>query len=296
MPLSAEDLVSNSIFPTAVIRCATELIEIYRENPRMASVFAARQRWLMAQAGIALYHGHPDGLQAALYSERFVEFVVEHRIASRNTAAAFMREMLTYRFLRLVPDLANRRTRLVEPTSMAKDHIWRWLHLHLQVLDHLDGKDRSDRLSADPSAFEHIQPRIALRILSSTSIRNPGETFDIFNSANSGGVVMDYLISQIDSLDQTAEKVLIGRISLREIHQQFLISNTHLKRLVSHASKLGSLGWTEAPGRSSMWLSRGFIAEYLHYQAEKFAIIDAAAEAVFTEREAIEAAAQKQAS
>ncbi|CAN7392484.1 MULTISPECIES: hypothetical protein [Ensifer] len=38
------------------------------------------------------------------------------------------------------------------------------------------------------------------------------------------------------------------------------------------------MGWDGPPGRSSLWLSQGFIREYWDYQAEKFALIDQAHE------------------
>jgi hypothetical protein len=39
---------------------------------------------------------------------------------------------------------------------------------------------------------------------------------------------------------------------------------------------MGSLGYETDAGRNTLWLSQGFVREYLTYQAEKFAIIDAA--------------------
>ncbi|ARO25038.1 hypothetical protein CO659_10150 [Rhizobium sp. S9] len=281
MAFTAENLAADDRFLAAILHCANQLLAIYRDSPRIASIFAAQQRWLMAHAGFALHYGHPDdGQSGGLYSGRFVDFAVKNDIASRNTAAAFMQEMLAYRFLRVVPG-PDKRTRYLEPTEIAEQHFTRWLVTHMMILDSLDGGARADQITAAPSAtMAAIQPRIARAIIGSESVRNPGPTFNLFNWANSGGLVMDYLISRLPQFPRAAERVVIGPLSLRELREQFMISNTHLKRLLTQAATMESVGWTEPSRKGDFWLSRRFILEYWNYQAAKFAIVDAAAEAV----------------
>ncbi|WP_434710666.1 hypothetical protein NMA58_13885 [Rhizobium sp. YTUHZ045] len=281
MAFTAENLAADDRFLAAILHCANQLLAIYRESPRIASIFAAQQRWLMAHAGFALHYGHPDdGQSGSLYSGRFVDFAVKNDIASRNTAAAFMQEMLAYRFLRVVPG-PDKRTRYLEPTEIAEQHFIRWLVTHMMILDSLDGGERADQITADPCAtMAAIQPRIARAIIGSEYVRNPGPTFNLFNWANSGGLVMDYLISRLPQFPRAAECVVIGPLSLRELREQFMISNTHLKRLLTQATTMESVGWTEPSRKGDFWLSRRFILEYWNYQAAKFAIVDAAAEAV----------------
>ncbi|ANL73040.1 hypothetical protein AMC83_CH03085 [Rhizobium phaseoli] len=280
MAFTAETLAADDRFLAAILHCADQMLAIYRESPRIASIFAAQQRWLMAHAGFALHYGHPDYEKSGLYSGRFVDFAVKNDIASRNTAAAFMQEMLAYRFLRPAPG-ADRRTRYLEPTEIAEQHFTRWLVTHMMILDSLDGGERAAKIAADPAAMmAAIQPRIAKAIIGSQAVRSPGPTFNLFNWANSGGLVMDYLISRLPDFPRTAERVAVGPLSLRELREQFMISNTHLKRLLTHASNMGSVGWTEPSRNGTFWLSRPFILQYWNYQASKFAIIDAAAEAV----------------
>ncbi|MBB3914100.1 hypothetical protein [Rhizobium fabae] len=280
MAFTAKNLSAEDRFLAAILHCANQMLSIYRESPRIASIFAAQQRWLMAHAGFALHYGYPDDGRSGLYSGRFIDFAVKNDIASRNTAAAFMQEMLAYRFLRAVPG-PDKRTRYLEPTEIAEQHFIRWLVAHMMILDSIDGGKRADKISADPSArMAAIQPMIAKAIIGSEAVRNPGPTFNLFNWANSGGLVMDYLISRLPEFPRTAERVVIGPLSLREIREQFMISNTHLKRLLTQASNMGSVGWTEPSRKGDFWLSGRFILEYWNYQASKFAIIDAAAEAV----------------
>ncbi|MBB2696905.1 hypothetical protein EFD56_17590 [Rhizobium phaseoli] len=280
MAFTAETLAADDRFLAAILHCADQMLAIYRESPRIASIFAAQQRWLMAHAGFALHYGHPDYEKSGLYSGRFVDFAVKNDIASRNTAAAFMQEMLAYRFLRPAPG-ADKRTRYLEPTEIAEQHFTRWLVTHMMILDSLDGGERAEKIAADPAAMmAAIQPRIAKAIIGSQAVRSPGPTFNLFNWANSGGLVMDYLISRLPDFPRTAERVVVGPLSLRELREQFMISNTHLKRLLTQASNMGSVGWTEPSRKGAFWLSGPFILEYWNYQAAKFAIVDAAAEAV----------------
>ncbi|WFU00476.1 hypothetical protein QA648_09815 [Rhizobium sp. CB3171] len=253
MSFAAEELTSDLGFFTAVLGCAREMVAAYADNPRASSIFASQQRWLMAQAGLGLYYGGIDGEQPGLYARRFVDYVLKHEIASHNTALSFIQEMLTYRFLRYLADPPIKRLRPIEPTESAVEHLSKWIYIHL----------------------------IAARIIANDRVRHPGETFDLFTWANSGGVVMDYLMSRIATIDPTAARMVIGPISFTEICDRFLISRTHVKRLMSKASSMGSVGWTGSPGKSHFWLSRGFIQEYWDYQAEKFAIIGAVWEEAF---------------
>jgi len=87
-------------------------------------------------------------------------------------------------------------------------------------------------------------------------------------------------MSRLPPHDPSQERVSIGPVSLGELRAKFMISNTHLKRLLSQAGEMGSVGWDEPPRKGDLWLSRGFILEYRNYQAAKFAVVDAAAEAV----------------
>lgn len=256
------------------------MLTIYRDSPRIASIFASQQRWLMAHAGFGLHYGYPDDTKKGLYSGRFVEFVVGNKIASRNTAAAFVQEMLVYRYLRTVSGQSDRRTRLLEPTETAEHHFLKWLHAHLLVLDGLDGGTRLAQVGSDPSVFGKIQPMIAKAFIGTEAVRDPGRTFNLFNWANSGGLIMDYLMTLLPGFDRSKERMSVGPVSLGEIRAQFMISNTHLKRLLSHAAEMGSIGWEEPPRKGDLWLSRGFILEYVNYQAAKFAIVDAATETV----------------
>lgn len=280
MPHKVEDFLESDTFFALVLDCAREMLAIYRESPRIASIFAAQQRWLMAQSGFALHFGYPDEPGRGLYSGRFIAFAIENKIASRNTAAAFMQEMIAYRFLRVIDSPSDRRTRFLEPTETALEHFYKWLAAHLMILDNLDDGHRFELAMKDPTVFGRMQPLIAKGIVDSKAVRDPGTTYNLFNWANSGGLVMDFLMTRIGASDTTMERIPIGKLSLKEIRDQFMISNTHLKRLLSQAAEMGSIGWSEPSFKGEAWLSRQFVREYWGYQAAKFNVIDTAAEKV----------------
>lgn len=280
MIFTAKELGRNERFLSAILQSAHELMAIYGENPRIASIMAAQQRWLLAHSGFSLSLGYPDEPTPGLYGSRFVDFAVKHGIASRNTAAAFLKEMQAYKFIQPVPQHSDRRITLLEPTALTRDYMMRWIHTHLIVLDTLDGGDRMAKVAMDQEAIWRMHPIIAKRIIDSDILRDPGVTFNLFNCATSGGVVMDYLVSRITSIDFTADKILIGPISMKVMQSQFMISKTHLKRLFRRAAEFGSVGWAGAPGKSSFWLSHTFVSEYWNYQAKKYAIIDEVSDTV----------------
>jgi hypothetical protein len=274
MSLSAKELAQDPDFFTEILSYTREIISTYDENQHVCSVFASQQRWLMALAGFALYCGGIDGEPPGIHANRFANYVVEHEIASHNTALSFIHEMLELGFLRYLPVANDRRALPMQPTEQAARQLAKWVSIHLSVLDRLDGGKRNALFSRQPELIGLLQPAISVGIIESDDLRRPGETFDLFTWANSGGVIMDYLISRVGMINPTTQKAVIGRIAFTDICNRFLISRTNAKRLMNKAIKMQSVGWTGSAGRSQLWLSNAFIQEYRNYQAEKFAIID----------------------
>ncbi|MBM7049737.1 MULTISPECIES: hypothetical protein [Rhizobium] len=276
MSLSAKELADNPDFFAIVLDYTREIVSVYGENRRIGSVFSSQQRWLMALAGFALYYGGVDGKPPGIHANRFADFVVEHEIASHNTALSFIQEMLDHHFLRHQTITPDRRVRPMEPTEEAVKQLARWLGIHLAALDKLDGGKRGSLFAGRPELIAALQPAISVSIIASDAVRHPGDTFDLFTWANSGGIIMDYLISRVGMIDPKTQRAIVGPIAFTDICRRFHISRTHAKRLMRKAVSMQSVGWTGPSGKSELWLSSGFIQEYRHYQAEKFAIIDAA--------------------
>src|SRR5262249_20258219 len=143
-------------------------------------------------------------------SARILDFIGRHGVASRNTADAFIKEMLKYGYARLVPQSEDKRARPVVPTEASLDALHVWLGIHLGTLDRLDGGRRLATFLATPGAAAALQPRIADGLLSSNPVREPERTFSLFTWLNNGGQLMDWLIAGIEEADPDAERVPTG--------------------------------------------------------------------------------------
>src|ERR1700712_3266979 len=149
--MSAETILAHPALGACVRTQARALLLTYQTCRRGAAPVASHQRGLMAQAVLARYFrndaNHPG---AGVLAERCIELVAAYRVASRNTAAAFIREMLKYEVLRHVTDSDGQRHRPVEPSPMTHAVLQHWLGVHLATLDGLDGGARAAVLRAQP--------------------------------------------------------------------------------------------------------------------------------------------------
>ena len=161
----------------------------------MASLFATQQRWLMAHAALARYfRNEADEAGAGLLAERFLELVERHGLASRNTASAFLKEMLKYEMSVSSPIAKEDAHRPVEPAPAVLMGLFHWHALHLATLDGLDGGARVAAFHARPALLGRVQPLIADGLIGSADVRKPPGTFELFTWINEGGLVMDRLI------------------------------------------------------------------------------------------------------
>ncbi|CAN5899507.1 hypothetical protein BH11PSE3_BH11PSE3_01120 [soil metagenome] len=282
MALMAADIVRHPGLPAAIRQQSKLLLQAYDGNPRLSSVFGTQHRWLMAQAALALHFRNGSaGERRGVSGARILDCVTRHGVASRNTADAFLKEMLKYDYARQVPQAHDKRTRPIEPTEASLAAIHGWLGIHLGTLDTLDGGRRLETYLGTPGALAAVQPAIADGLLSSNRVRRPERTFSLFTWLNNGGLVMDWLIAGIDEADVASERVPTGILSIAEMAQRLNLSRTHLSRKLRDAEALGSIGWQDERGQSVMWVSAGFRREYTAAQAVKLAIIDTAFQACF---------------
>ena len=236
----------------------------------------------MGQVALALhFQSCSSGKGGGISSAQVLDDVSRHGVASRNTADAFLKEMLKYGFARYVPGAADKRTRPIEPTEISLEAIHGWIGIHLATLDRLDHGRRLETYLGTPGALAVLHPGIAEGLLSSARVRKPERTFSLFTWLNNGGVIMDWLIAGIEETDAEAERVPTAIASIAVMAQRLNLSRTHLSRKLRDAEALGSIGWQGKRGESVMWVSAGFRREYATAQAVKLAIIDAAFEACF---------------
>jgi hypothetical protein len=283
MALTADDILANPAVEPCVRKLAQALLMIHDVSQRLASLFGTRQRWLMAHAAVALYFRDvvANGPGGGLPMVRLLDIVERYQVASRNTAAAFLKEMLKYDIVRHVAASEGKRHRTFEPAPTTLAALFQWHVLHLGTLDGLDGGTRSATLNAAPQALQHLQPLIADGILGDNTVRRPDPTFALFAWVDEGGIVMDRLIVGCEEGRADLDRVTTDATSVSGLAQRLKLSRTQLGRKLAVAEAMGSLGWVAARGRSRMWVSQGFRREYHKAQAVKLAIIDAAYEACF---------------
>lgn len=284
MALSAEEIFRHPELHASIRRQSQALIQGYEANPRAGAVFATQQRWLLGHIGFALhFRGGLQGEWGGLSAARFLEEVRVHQVASRNTADAFLKELLKYDLIRRVPEAADKRLRALEPAPATMESLWGWAMLHLATLDALEPKGRLQMFLADPGMLARLQPLVADGLLASPAVREPQKTFSLFTWLNNGGVVMDWLIAGIEP-DSDAERLVTGVFSITDMTRYLKLSRSHLMRKLREAEAMGSLGWEGNRGHSRMWVSKDFHAEYAMAQAVKLAIIDAAFEIAAKEK------------
>ncbi|SFU75784.1 hypothetical protein SAMN02799631_02138 [Methylobacterium sp. 174MFSha1.1] len=267
----------NPALDRCIAALASAFVATHGAHPRMATVFATQQRWLMAHVALAQScEALTDPAAPDLYSSRFLKAVVSASVASRNTAHAFLQEMLKYSFLQAEPDRADRRLRRLTVSETSLAGLANWILIHLTALDSLSEGDRVRRFRAVPDGVARLEPGIARRLLEARKIRDPDRTFSLFTWLNQGGLVMDLMMAGLEEAPADPDRIVTGIVSAQDLAADLNVSRTNLSRKLREAEEAGSLGWSGRRGNSALWISSAFRREYVAYQAAKLALIDAA--------------------
>jgi hypothetical protein len=281
MALSADEILVHPALAAAV-RIQTEaLLMVHRASPRLASPFATQKRWLMSLAALSAYfRSETQEAGSGVLAERLVDAINGHDLASRNTAAAFINEMLKYDIIRQVPASEGKRYRPLEPSPSTLAAVSHWGAVNLATLDALDGGLRAAALRRQPQLLGELLPLIADGLLSCDSVRRPDGAYSLFTWTDDGSIVMDRLI--VGCRDGVAGLVQIPTdvTSVSALAKGLNLSRSHLGRKFSEAVAMGSLGWSGTRGKSALWVSAEFWRYYHAAQAVKLATFDAAFAAV----------------
>ncbi|MCL6707551.1 hypothetical protein M8R20_11110 [Pseudomonas sp. R2.Fl] len=273
MSLTATELRSSPRFLAALKMMAVQLQTQFDGNPRLSRFLASHQRWLLSQAAFALHLEYDPAVPGTgLTTSRLKEMILSVRAASRNTVLNFLDQLMTYRYMRRSED-GGKRPRRFESTEISADGMFRWFLANLAALDYVDGGNRGEQLLAAPELFRLCQPRIARRCIADERWREPPPRVAMFMWTESGGLVMDELISRVDT-EATGDRFDIGRIDARAMASHFLMSRTHLQRLLRKAVETGCLAWHDETKKTHMSMSRDYVEEYCGWQAIKFSIVD----------------------
>jgi len=281
MAYTAEQIAAHPALHACIREQSRAMLNAYAANPRLSSVFATQQRWLMAHIALALYFRRvPGDDRTGFNAARFFDVIRRHDVASRNTADAFLKEMLYYRHTHYLPGGSDKRVRALEPSTEALEALNGWAIAHLATLDALDGGGRLQVYLAEDNPLSRLQPLIADALLTNDIVRRPPKTFSLFTWLNNGGVVMDWLIAGIEPAGPDVERMPTSVFSIADMAEWLKLSRTHLTRKLREAEAMGSIGWQGRRGKSVMWVSKEFRAEYAMAQAVKLSIIDTAFEAL----------------
>lgn len=278
MALTTDSLLEHSNLAPILRQLARSFVSLHAEHTRVSTVYATQQRWLMAHLAMSIYFRARTGDAAGLTSAEFLKSAADANIASRNTAYAFLQEMLKYGYVRQVP-VKDKRFRPMELSEFSVGMVDIWIALHLGTLDAFDAGDRCTRYHADPQRVERLQPLIADAMIAHSPAMSQQPTFSLFTWLNQGGLVMDTMIAGLEEGSENPHRIHTSIHSSQEIAERLGISRTHLGRKMKEAEGKGSIGWTGARGRSVLWVSPEFRREYHSYQATKLALIDSCFEA-----------------
>ena len=260
----------------AIQKQSESLLAFNAHDPRFAGVFATQHRWLMAHIGLALYFrqtsdsGHPEFSAAG-----FLEAIQHHKVTSRNTAAAFLAEMMKYGILTKVPHRRDRRIGVLVPTELTIEAFIAWVKIHLATLDRLDGGRRGE-INLTVERLSRFQPLVAEGLLQNSLIRQPPPALTHFMSVNNGFLIMERLIHCVETRDDRQGRCQTSLRSIQDVVSGFRLSRSHSARKIGEGEALGIVGWDGAKGRSNIWVSTDFVDSFLLQQKVKLSIIDKA--------------------
>ncbi|MBR0556324.1 hypothetical protein J5J10_11610 [Ciceribacter sp. L1K23] len=275
MALTATELQSSPRFVTALKGLATQLQGQFDGNPKLSRFMASHQRWLLSQAAFALQLEYDPAVGGSgLTTGRLKEMILTVKAASRNTVLNFLDQLMAYRYMRRADD-GGRRPRRFEATDISTQAMYNWFLANLAALDSVDDGNRVAEAVAEPRIFRLAQPRIARHCIADDRWREPPPRVALFLWTESGGLVMDEIVSRIEvGVDE--DRFDLGRIDARAMAGRFLMSRTHLQRLLRKGVELGCLAWHDEAKKTHMWMTRDYLDEYCGWQAVKFSIVDEA--------------------
>ena len=273
--MTRAEIAAHPLFPAIEKQIAQHLIDIHMRTPRMSRLKASHRKWLMTQSvfALALRRTDYDPL-SGLTATRFVETVMRLGAASRNTATAYLSELVAYKFLRDVPDVPDKRVRVLEPTELSLNGLRSWFNGHLACLDRLDGGNREMTSLAEERIFLIAQPIGADIMVSDPVWLEPPDSIGHFLWSDLGGIILHDLFARLDNVERTAPTTSCGPVTLVELSETYQVSTTNLKRMFKKAESDELLAWEQPRRRGELLLSRRFIEDYFTWQSAKFAAID----------------------
>ncbi|OCP02817.1 MULTISPECIES: hypothetical protein [unclassified Ensifer] len=276
-PSTPAKFVADPLFAEALRRAAVHMVAMHDATPRIVRYTASLRKWLITQAILALhFERRIDPSRSELTAAKLVDFIVASNVASKNTAVAHLAEMRNYRLLIDAKQHADKRTRPLILSDLAEDLIRQWFDGHLSSLDTLDQGGRLAQSQSEPALMHYALPRATRRLIGDRAWRDPPESVATLVWAESGSNILHDLVARLPTGVLPDGRILVGPLKLSDITNRYLISRSHAQRIFARARELGVLGWEGFGNRGPLWISRGLIDDYRHWQAVKFAALDEA--------------------
>lgn len=271
-----ETLVAHPAYFMVLQQCARHLVGLYDQFPQVARLVSSQQKWLLSQAAYALYlERDPNDPMSGITAARLLDIMVKFGAASRNTASAFLAEMLAYKLIQDVPGNTNRRSRPLEPTAISIDAMEKWFRGQMHSLDLLDGGSRVARLTADPTIFHRAQPIAAHELIENRIWREPSASIASFVWTENGGLLLDDIMSKVVMTGPKDQPYRIENLSFSELSSHYGLSRTHIRRLFARADENGWIKRAEKAGRlRHLTVSPAFVQAYMDWQAIKHCALD----------------------
>lgn len=269
---SAIELLADPRFRTCLAASASELLATHSEIPREVRYVADLQKWVLSQATLALHFTHQVDCSAPRLSPTALLRSLEGTgIASRNTLNTFLQEMVHYGLAAPLPS-PDRRQRSLIATPLAEALISRWTFTHIVALDQMDQGDRSARFAASPAMIRLIQPKMTQLLLGDPEWLAPKAGVGLFTHSGQGSNLLHHMLSHLP-WDIPNDWVEVGRITARDLAAHYLISQSHISRLLQAAEKAGLLRWRDVDRRGPCEAATHLVHDYRAWQAAKFAAL-----------------------
>lgn len=270
---------------------ASRFLEIVLARPKVPAVFGTQQRYLLTQLAMAMVF---ESKGCGILLTHYLDAVQRHGIASRNTAQAFVQQMIHYGMCIMAESEKDRRARPLFLSRPPVEALEQWMLAHLCSLDQLDGGNRALSFRQDPALLERVHPLIVRQVFLLKTTMDPKGAFSLFTWINDGGLLMDKMISSIPDPvsnpisdpvsgavsgavpDGTAqdEQVATTITSFDELSDTLRVTRTHISRKILEAEKAGYVGWSGKRGASPFWVSKNFVRDYQTYQIDKLVTVE----------------------
>ena len=281
--LAAPDLPDRATVLAHLGQVARNTIDILPQFPRLRRLMGSQQRALLCQAAFALHH---EGGASGLTAGHLLDLILEHRAASRNTVSAFVQEMRAVRVFADLPSTGDRRVRPLAPGEQASAAMQRWFLGQLQVLDAMDGGERSCQLIAEPGLVRIAQPLAARHLMADAGWREPAAPLGPILWTDAGSLLIDDLMARaadsVKSATGAACGVLPGAtlevedFGVTALADRYVVSCTHVRRLCAQAEETGVVLRTGKRSARRLIIAPALTEAYADWQANRLRAIDAA--------------------